>query len=71
MPTVGSRRFPYTPQGMKAAAAYAKKTGQRMTTTPPVAPPAYGARRTVNASRFSPTPRMPGAGNAGKSMKGK
>jgi hypothetical protein len=30
MPKVGKRRFPYTPEGMKKAAEYAKKTGQRI-----------------------------------------
>jgi hypothetical protein len=64
MPTVGNRKFPYTPAGQKAAAAFAKKSGQRMTempptSQPPAAPPAYGARRTANASQFSPTPRTP------------
>jgi len=35
MPTVGIRKFSYTPKGEKQAAAYAKKTGQKMTRKPP------------------------------------
>ena len=35
MPTVGMKKFAYTPKGQKQAAAYAKKTGQKMTEKPP------------------------------------
>jgi hypothetical protein len=30
MPMFGAKKFPYTPAGEKAAAAYAKKTGKKM-----------------------------------------
>jgi hypothetical protein len=33
MPKVGSKRFPYTKAGIKAAQAYAKRTGQKVTKT--------------------------------------
>lgn len=31
MPTVGSKKFPYTPKGEAKAKAFAKKTGKKMT----------------------------------------
>ncbi len=31
MPMFGAKKFPYTPAGEKAAAAYGKKTGKKMT----------------------------------------
>ena len=31
MPKVGKRTFPYTKKGEKAASAYSKKTGKKMT----------------------------------------
>ena len=35
MPQVGNKKFPYTPAGMKAAKAAAKKSGNsKMTTSP-------------------------------------
>lgn len=42
MPKVGSKRFPYTSAGEKAAKSYAKATGKKMT----VAKPAKAARGT-------------------------
>jgi hypothetical protein len=32
MPTVGKKKFAYTPKGKKAAKAAAKKTGKKVTT---------------------------------------
>lgn len=35
MPKVGSKKFPYTPQGQKAAAGYARSSGQKVQQKPP------------------------------------
>lgn len=52
MPTVGSKHFPYTPAGEKAASNFAKKSGKKM------------VKRKYNAAtnthdRVAPNPKAP------------
>ncbi len=58
MPKVGTRRFPYTPEGIAAAQAYAAATGQKVENQKP-------RRRKANTNR---APRVRGLDRAVRSV---